>query len=138
MLFTSVKFLFAPSTAYALGYSFWETIFISITGGWFGVFVFYYSGRVVFDWWAKISKPSKWVFSKRNRFIVWFKNDFGLAGITLILGLGSIPIVCLLAAKYFRTNHKTIYLLLVSTVIWSFILTGFSVWLIPILKGSLG
>lgn len=138
MLFTSVKFLFAPSTTYALGYSFWETIFISIAGGWFGVFVFYYSGSVVFDWWAKISKPSKRVFSKRNRFIVWFKNDFGLAGITLILGVGSIPIVCLLAAKYFRTNQKTIYLLLISTVIWSFILTGFSVWLIPILKGSLG
>ncbi len=134
ILFTSVKFLFAPSTTYALGYSFWETILISITGGWFGVVVFYYAGGWVFDWWSKFSKSGSKKFSKKNRFIVWFKNDFGLLGITLILGIGSVPIVALLAAKYFRNNPKTIYLLLLSTIVWSFILTGVSVFLIPVLK----
>jgi len=58
ILFSSVKFLFAPSTAYALGYTFWQTILISLIGGWLGVFVFYFAGSFVFDWWSKISKPS--------------------------------------------------------------------------------
>jgi len=100
LLLASVKFLFAPSTTYALGYTFWQTIVISLLGGWFGVFVFYYAGGWVFDWWSKISKPSDKKFSKKNRIIVWFKNDFGLLGIILVLGFASIPIVSLLAAIF--------------------------------------
>jgi len=135
ILFSSVKFLFAPSTAYALGYTFWQTILISLIGGWLGVFVFYFAGSFVFDWWSKISKPSDKKFSKKNRIIVWFKNDFGLRGITLVLGFASIPIVSLLAAKYFRHLPITIYALLASTVVWAFLLTGISVWMIPLFKG---
>ena len=135
ILFSSVKFLFAPSTAYALGYTFWQTILISLIGGWLGVFVFYFAGSFVFDWWSKISKPSDKKFSKKNRIIVWFKNDFGLLGITLVLGFASIPIVSLLAAKYFRHLPITIYALLSSTVVWAFLLTGISVWMIPLFKG---
>lgn len=135
VLFSSVKFLFAPSTTYALGYSFWQTIIISIVGGWLGVFVFYYAGSWVFDWWSKISKSSDKKFSKKNRIIVWFKNDFGVLGIALVLGFASIPIVSLLAAKYFRHLGITIYALLVSTVAWAFLLTGISIWLIPLFKG---
>ncbi|MAZ36774.1 hypothetical protein N8085_00680 [Salibacteraceae bacterium] len=135
ILFSSVKFLFAPSTAYALGYTFWQTILISLIGGWLGVFVFYFAGSFVFDWWSKISKPSDKKFSKKNRIIVWFKNDFGLLGITLVLGFASIPIVSLLAAKYFRHLPITIYALLASTVVWAFLLTGISVWMIPLFKG---
>lgn len=136
ILLASVKFLFAPSTTYALGYTFWQTILISIVGGWFGVMVFYFAGSWVFDWWSKISKPSDKKFSKKNRVIVWFKNDFGLLGITLVLGFASIPIVSLLAAKYFRHLPITIYALLISTVAWAFLLTGISIWLIPLLKGA--
>lgn len=135
ILFSSVKFLFAPSTAYALGYTFWQTILISLIGGCLGVFVFYFAGSFVFDWWSKISKPSDKKFSKKNRIIVWFKNDFGLLGITLVLGFASIPIVSLLAAKYFRHLPITIYALLASTVVWAFLLTGISVWMIPLFKG---
>ncbi|MDE0770809.1 MAG: hypothetical protein OSB25_01225 [Salibacteraceae bacterium] len=136
VLLASIKFLFAPSTTYALGYTFWQTIVISLIGAWFGVFVFYYAGGWVFDWWSKISKPSDKKFSKKNRIIVWFKNDFGLIGITLVLGFASIPIVSLLAAKYFRHLPITIYALLASTVVWAFLLTGISVWLIPFIKGA--
>jgi hypothetical protein len=97
VLLASVKFLFAPSTTYALGYK---------------------------------------KFSKKNRIIVWFKNDFGLLGITLVLGFASIPIVSLLAAKYYRHLPITIYALLASTVVWAFLLTGISVWLIPFIRGA--
>jgi hypothetical protein len=134
VLFASVKFLFAPTTIYALGYSFWQTILISIVGGWLGVFVFYYTGSFVFSWWAKFNRkktPRK--FTRRNRFVIWLKNGFGLNGIAFVLGFGSIPIVCLVAAKYFRHDKRTIYYMLVSIIVWSFILTGLSVWLKPYL-----
>jgi len=40
-----------------------------------------------------------------------------------------------LAAKYFRHLPITIYALLASTVVWAFLLTGISVWMIPLFKG---
>lgn len=134
LLFTSVKFLFAPSTIIALGYSFWETILISVIGGWLGVFVFFYSGSWLFSAIEQYtgSKKRK-TFNKRNRWIIRLKEGFGLNGIAFVLGWGSIPIVCLIAAKYFREDRRTIYYMLTSIVAWSFILTGISVALKPYL-----
>jgi len=40
ILFSSVKFFFAPSTVYLVGYSYFETVAITVTGGILGVFVF--------------------------------------------------------------------------------------------------
>jgi hypothetical protein len=134
VLFTSVKFLFAPLTIYALGYTFWQTIIISVFGGWLGVIVFYYSGSLIFNWLGKFQrKKSPKKFTKRNRFVIWLKNGFGLNGIAFVLGFGSIPIVCLLAAKYFRSDKRTIYYMMASVIAWSFVLTGVSVWLKPYL-----
>ncbi|UTW62566.1 hypothetical protein KFE98_21640 [bacterium SCSIO 12741] len=130
ILWTSVKFLFAPSTTYFMGeYNFWQTILISIAGGWLGTLVFYYGGSLIFDWIAVHYKPKQKTFSRKNRFIIWLKNSFGVTGMAIILGVGSIPIVCLVTARYFRSNPLTIYYLLSSIVVWSFILTAFSVWL---------
>lgn len=137
VLFTSVKFLFAPSTIMALNYNFIETVVISIIGGWLGVFIFYYGGGAIFDWLNRFQKAGKKKFSRKNRLIIWLKNDFGLNGIAFVLGFASIPIVCLIAAKYFRSNARTIYYLLVSIVLWSFALTGISLWLVPLIKGAL-
>jgi hypothetical protein len=39
--FGGVKFLFAPTTATLAGFSYWQTILITIGGGIFGVYVFY-------------------------------------------------------------------------------------------------
>lgn len=125
VLLSSVKFLFAPSTVMAFGYSFWETILITLSGGWFGVFVFYFGGSAIFDWTAKAfpSKKTPKKFTRSNRFVIWLKNGFGLTGISIVLGFASIPLVSLLAAKYFRHHTKTLIYLLVSVTIWGFSLT---------------
>ncbi|MGB0403274.1 MAG: hypothetical protein ACPGEG_04200 [Salibacteraceae bacterium] len=125
ILLSSVKFLFAPSTVMAFGYSFWETIIITLSGGWLGVFVFYFAGSAIFDWIAKAfpKKKTPKKFTRSNRFVVWLKNGFGLVGISVVLGFASIPLVSLLAAKYFRHNSKTLIYLISSVTIWGFSLT---------------
>jgi len=127
ILFASVKFLFAPSTVYLSGYSYFETICITIVGGWFGVFVFFYLGALIFRYLATRIKfwPAGKNFSKKNRFIVKIKRTYGIIGLaTLTPCLISIPIGCMLAARYFRTDRRTLPALLIAVVFWSFVLTS--------------
>lgn len=130
---SATKLLWAPGTAVAAGLSFWETIVITSTGGMTGIVFFYYFGRVVFvafDKWKerrrKTSKTKK-VFSKKNRMVVNVKSKFGIIGLTFLTPcIISIPIGCVIAAKFYFDNRLTLPLLLVFTVVWSFILSIFS------------
>ena len=125
-VFVIIKFLFAPSTLYMLGYEFWPTIFYSITGGWLGVIVFYYGGKAIFKWIDRTwpAKRTRKKFTELNKMIVRFKKRYGLNGIAFLLGVGSIPIITLVAAKYYSNERRTIVYLVISVVVWSFILTG--------------
>ena len=108
MLFSSVKFLFSPSTVYFSGYNYVETIAITIIGGWIGVVLFYYAGTYIVDFTNRLfnSSKKKRSFRKRNRWIILVKNRFGVVGLALISpSLISIPLGCLLAAKYFRNDR---------------------------------
>jgi ABC-type antimicrobial peptide transport system permease subunit len=127
ILFSSVKFFFAPSTVYLVGYSYFETVAITVTGGILGVFVFFYTGSAIFkfigDRFAS-SKPRR-AFSRKNRLIIRVKKSWGLVGLALLSPtLISIPLGCLLAARYFRNDRRTIPFLAGSIVFWSFVLTS--------------
>lgn len=126
LIWVIFKFLFAPSTLYLLDYGFWPTIAYSIVGGWLGVFAFYYGGKAFFRWMERNwpAKKKKKKFTELNKMIVRFKRNYGLNGLAVLLGIGSIPIISLVAAKYYQHDKKTIVYLIVSVVIWSFILTG--------------
>lgn len=127
-LLASVKFLFAPGATVAAGYGFWETLLINLSGGFFGVFVFYYSGRLLMTWWQGFFPAKKGTrFTRRNKLIVRTKNKFGLAGLAALLGVISIPLAAFLAARYFRYNPRTLPYLLASVLIWALCLTTFSV-----------
>lgn len=126
MLFAIVKFIFTPLTlASATNYEWWEALFITIGGGWLGVVIFFYFGKMII-----ISSQKRWNFKKRNkftkfnRFIIKVKNKYGLIGLASIIAIISIPICSLLAAAYFKDNAKTVPVLLLSVVIWASCLTG--------------
>jgi len=128
MLFSSVKFLFAPSTVYLSGYSFLQTVLITTGGGAFGVFVFFYSGRFIFAYitarFARRKGVKRKTFTRRNRLLIRVKNSYGLYGLALVSPcLISIPIGCFLAAKYFRHDRRTIPVFLLAVVFWSLVLT---------------
>jgi len=73
ILFSSVKFLFAPSTVYLSGYNYWQTLVITIVGGILGVTVFFYTGSAIFSFIKdrfSTSGTTQKTFSKKNRFII--------------------------------------------------------------------
>ena len=127
ILFSSVKFFFAPSTIYLAGYSYLETIAITIAGGALGVFVFFYTESAIFRFIGDrfySSKPRK-SFNRKNRLIIKVKSSWGLVGLALLSPtLISIPLGCLLASRYFRNDRRTIPFLIGSVVFWSFVLTS--------------
>lgn len=134
LLFSAVKFLIAPGSIYVVGgYSFWETIFISITGGWLGITAFFYFGKVIFRFFEWLvyrlrTRPAaqKKKVTRMKRWIVNIKNHrLGLIGLALVTpSMISIPVGCILAAKYFSHDKRAIPVLFISVVFWAFVLTS--------------
>ena len=125
LLLSSTKFLFAPSTVTASGYSFLETLLITILGGWFGVIVFFYFGKVLIDlilrrYVSTDPKKVKPKFTFSNKLIVRTKAKYGIMGLALITPVTiSIPVGCILAARYYSKEKMTVPYLLMSIVFWS-------------------
>lgn len=129
---SATKFLWAPGTAIVSGFSVFHTIIITSLGGMVGISFFYFFGTIA------IQRIEKWrlrkslkktgmkprVFTRRNRRIIRMKLSFGLIGLVIITPcILSIPIGCAVAAKFYRHNRYTYPLLLVSTILWSILLT---------------
>ncbi|MCA1763311.1 MAG: hypothetical protein ABR574_08285 [Cryomorphaceae bacterium] len=131
-LLSSVKFFFAPGTAIASGFTPYQTVLITSSGGIFGISFFYFLGRWLILYirktvGSKDTVRTKKVFTRRNRSIVKFKEGFGLIGLIIVTpAILSIPIGCVVAAKFYYNNKLTYPLLVVSTFAWSVGLTYFS------------
>lgn len=128
LLFSAIKFFLAPTAVFLSGYSYSETIAITITGGFMGVFAFFYGGGAIFQWIAmrfSSNKPvNKKIFSKKNRAIIRVKRSYGLFGLAFLTPcLFSIPIGTIIAAKYYRHDKRAIPAFLTSVVLWSVALT---------------
>src|SRR5690554_3232834 len=130
---STVKFMWAPGAALISGFSIGETILITSLGGLTGITFFYFFGRWVIEKIEMIKRQSavyslpkrqRRIFTRRNRRIVKFKWSFGLIGLVFVTpAILSIPIGCVVAAKFYRHNRLTYPLLVLSTVIWSVGLT---------------
>jgi hypothetical protein len=127
-LFSGTKFLMAPGAILASGYGLIGTMIIAFTGGVAGSIFFYKLGGTVFNAWERYfpSKKKRKSFTKRNRFIIQFKNKFGVIGLAFLIPLISIPVSALLAAKYFRFDTKAIPAYVAATAFWTIVLTLFS------------
>lgn len=133
LFFSAVKFFYAPAAIYSIGgYSFWETIMISICGGWLGVFAFYFFGKAIFGFWKWLSihffkkkADNKNRITKTKKIIIRIKNHrWGLVVLALISpSILSIPLGSFIAAKYFGRNKWTVPVLMSSVVFWAFLLT---------------
>jgi membrane protein DedA with SNARE-associated domain len=139
-LLSAVKLLFAPGTSVAAGFNFWETFAITSAGGMTGILVFYFFGRAIFmsiDDYRERRQIKKYgeikpksLFTRRNRLLIHLKGKFGLIGLALLTpAIISIPIGCVVAAKFFYRNNLTLPLLLASTILWCFLLSYFAVYI---------
>ncbi len=126
-LFAATKF--AMSLGYMLlpsvNYSYFEIVFILITGGTTGVIFFYYATGWINMQINKLlpKKKEKKVFTKGNRRFVKIKNKYGLIGISMLTPvLFSIPIGCFLASRFYAGKKTTIPIMLIGIVFWAFVL----------------
>lgn len=131
-----LKFFFSAFVSYQFGNSFWQTVLLIGAGGCIGAFLFYSGSAGVLEWFRQrrirsraraIAKgePPKRIFTRTNRAIVRLKRGYGLQGLVFLSPpILSIPIAALLAAKYFRHDRRTLPFLLLSVVIWSFVLSA--------------
>ena len=132
-LISTVKFMWAPGASMVSGFTFAQTILITSLGGMTGTSFFYFFGRWAVEKMEGVKRRSlgssfpegpRKVFTKRNRRIVKFKWSFGLIGLVIVTpSILSIPIGCVVAAKFYRHNPITYPMLLLSTLIWSVGLT---------------
>ena len=95
-LLATTKFMMAPSGAVALNYNFWETLLITIPAGILGILTYYFSASALMDRAAKkkLEKKQKAAkmgkvylsknFTPKNKFIIKFKQRFGLWGLALL------------------------------------------------------
>lgn len=127
-----VKFMWAPGASLVSGFSFGQTILITSLGGMTGITLFYFFGRWAVEKMERVKRRSRTsvpelkrrVFTMKSRRIVKFKWSFGLIGLVIVTPtLLSIPIGCVIAAKFYRHNRFTYPLLLLSALIWSVGLT---------------
>lgn len=126
-LLSGVKLLFTPIgavTALADMFSLIEIALFCAAGGITGSVVFFYIGKGIDKAGAKKPrKPGKKIFTKQNRKIVRIKHKFGLYGMSLTIGIISVPIGAILVGKYFNTDKRAIPALILSSIAWSFAIT---------------
>ena len=125
----TVKFAIAIPALVLAGYSYWQFIIVSISGGLTGFFAFYYFGEAIKSLcrrtFRKKSGQGK-KFRRFTRFIITVKSSYGLAGLALTTPcILSIPVGSLLAVRYFGKDKRTIPFMILSIVAWSFIFTTF-------------
>ena len=136
-LLSTVKFVFgAVPLALALGFSFWKTIIVTVSGGIVGITIFVNLGKFLVNktmerkekMRAEGKMKNKKHFTRTNKIIVKVKRNFGLPGIALLTPLLlSIPLGSIIAMRYFRHKHKVIILLWMygAILFWSFSIASY-------------
>ena len=132
-LLSMVKFVVGvPSAFAAFHFNFWELLLFAIASGSMGITVFMFFSDWIFAVWDAFKYrffPSKEpvkkkIFSRQSRIFVRIIKKYGLPGIALITPtIISIPIGTILARRLYPNRKKVYSYLLVSIVLWSFILS---------------
>ena len=129
MLVSVGKFLVAPALMVGRGVSWGMTVATCSVGAAFGVYVFFYFGKLIFTRWSAYKRKrenKKNVFTPGRRRWVRFQKRFGLWGLLAISGLISVPISAVLAAKYHQKDERMPWLLMLAFVVWAVVLTTIS------------
>lgn len=120
ILLSAVKLLTTPIGLVLINeYDLWEIGLVSSIGGIVGSVTFYLLGSMIFNKLAKKNKDKKTNF-KKNRKLVNIKKKFGLFGLSMSIGIISVPLGTLLVSKYYSKSKWPIPILIGCSVIWGF------------------
>jgi len=147
-LLATIKFFYAPIYAFILGLGFWESLLGLLSGGIFSLLVFYFAADI-FLIYIKHLKPvivfvtphntrlryQNWTnrrhekrkqkkrFTKKNRFFVKIRIQWGMWGIVLATPVAlSIPLGAFLLRKYYGHRKIALPLAISAMVIEGFLL----------------
>jgi membrane protein DedA with SNARE-associated domain len=120
--FSGIKLLFTPM-GYVIANEFplLEIAIICGLGACFSAIIFFFVGKALDNaGQKKQNKKEKKVAFKRNRKIIRIKDKFKLFGVSMTIGIISVPIGSILVGKYFGKDKKAIPTLIGASFIWSF------------------
>lgn len=109
------------------GFGFWEVAGYSALGGILGVAIFIFLGASIQRGFRRVfpKKQSPKVFTRKNRFIVKVKKNFGLAGIAFITPwFLSVPIGTFISMGIYRNKRMVFLYQSASILLWSFLGAG--------------
>lgn len=129
-LLSTVKFVFGGLVmALGLKFSFLESVIVTTSGGFTGVFVFvelseklvsFINARKKKKKSANPDMPEKKKFTIRNKTIIKIKQRYGLLGFSIFAPFFiPIPLGCFLAVRYFNNKKRIIWYLSGSVLFWS-------------------
>jgi len=107
---------------WANDFTFFESVFLAIGGGMFGVLLFTYGYDLFRRLWRYLhpEKIHRIKFSSQKRFLVRIRQRIGLFGICMLTPIFlTVPIGTLLAHTIEKNRHKVLYFMLLSFSIWS-------------------
>lgn len=143
VLLASLKYFLTIPYALLIGLEYKYAVFAIVLGGILGFFFFYFLSTKIIRLFRKIRKRTcemtplwakkkfgfvcdylnqprdKIIFSRKNRFIVRIKQNYGIWGIVITTPvLLSIPLGAFLANYYYPGNKKLIYYMMISIILW--------------------
>lgn len=143
-LWSSVKYLTAPAYGlFALDMGFWENLIVNFLGGVAGITVFfrlsnYFQERArvkqnkkreLAELAGKVFVPKR-KFTRYNKTVIRIKRSLGFWGLVLLTpAILSIPIGCIITAKFYHHRKWTYYALIGSMALTAFLLTSGAYWL---------
>lgn len=120
-LLSMLKFIAGPTMGPAMGFSWLETVVVTVMGMMTSVIIFTFFGKRIRAWYLKRrggKKPK--LFTRRNRRFVTVWKKYGVAGVAMLTPLIFTPIGgALLVSSLGAGIRKTLFYMLLSAIIWS-------------------
>ncbi|GMQ31236.1 hypothetical protein [Algoriphagus confluentis] len=135
------KFISGPVLGYAAGYSFFESVFVTLAGMMTSVFVFTLIGTEIKKMLEKRFIIKRVVFTKKSRRIVQIWQKTGIIGIAFLTPLILTPIGGTLILVSFGTQKRKIFFyMFISGLFWAsfFSLTIEQLLAIPFFQNLIG
>jgi hypothetical protein len=109
------------------GFSYLEVVLYTAIGGILGMGFFLLLASsfaaTLRKWFPK--KPGRKIFSRRNRFLVKVKKNFGLAGIAFLTPwFLSIPLGTIISFGIYKSRRKVLLYQSIAIIFWSFLGAG--------------
>jgi Sec-independent protein secretion pathway component TatC len=104
------------------GFKYWQIVLYTVIGGVAGLLVFMFLEQQVERLWRRFFplKEKKKVFTRKTRFIIFVKKNFGLYGIAFLTpAILSIPVGTVIASALYKDKRRVFIFITVAIIFWS-------------------